>query len=121
MTAQCSTCLFGRVIDSARHCCHSAPPAGPDWQPTGAQWPLVLDTDWCSEGADATTGAPFNTAIGAIATVAALPAASTVPLLRMFVSDSIAPSNVYTVGNPVSAGGTTTMPVYSDGSIWRLG
>lgn len=51
-------------------------------------------------------------------TVATLPNAATVGMgARAFVSDALLP----TFGNTVTGGGTVPVPVYSDGTAWRVG
>lgn len=50
-------------------------------------------------------------------TVAALPAASTVPFGRRFVTDATSP----TFGATVTGGGSTKAPVWSDGTNWIVG
>jgi len=53
-----------------------------------------------------------------IYTVATLPTASTSNAgTRTFVSDS----SVTTFGSTVAGGGTTTVPVYSNGTNWKVG
>jgi hypothetical protein len=51
-------------------------------------------------------------------TVATLPSASVVGIgARSFVSDALAP----TFGSTVTAGGVVAVPVYSDGTNWKVG
>ena len=51
-------------------------------------------------------------------TVAALPSASTLGAgYRLFVSDS----SVSTFGSTVAGGGSTKVPIYSDGTNWKVG
>jgi hypothetical protein len=62
-----------------------------------------------------TNGYITNTSI---TTVASLPTASATNAgTRTFVSDS----SVTTFGSTVAGGGTTTVPVYSNGTNWKVG
>jgi hypothetical protein len=64
MTAQCSTCFFDRTTTPdgvARLCRHDAPsPSNPAAVQPRATWPAVLDTDWCGDGIDGSTGKTFS-------------------------------------------------------------
>lgn len=70
MTAQCSTCFFGQTGQdfslrgrSWRRVCRKDTPAGTGIMlPLGVAtwlWPPVADDDWCGDGMDAETLAPF--------------------------------------------------------------
>lgn len=64
MADQCSNCLFGQTTDATtgvRLCRRKAPPFPPN-QFADPIWPVVLDTDWCGEGADMTTRALYGVA-----------------------------------------------------------
>jgi hypothetical protein len=52
-----------------------------------------------------------------VSTVASLPVASTVPYTKWWVTDA----TVATFGATPAGGGTLTVPVYSDGAVWRMG
>jgi hypothetical protein len=52
-------------------------------------------------------------------TVATLPASAA--STRTFVSDALAALSSATIGTPIAAGGTNTVPVWFDGSTWRYG
>ena len=53
--------------------------------------------------------------------VGSLPAAASNTYARAFVTDSNAAYASASVGNVVSAGGSNKVPVYSDGTNWRIG
>lgn len=53
MTDSCNTCFAYR---SGR--CNRDAPSVP-FSGSTSQWPQVKSTDWCGDGADVTTGAPF--------------------------------------------------------------
>lgn len=55
-----------------------------------------------------------------IYTVATLPAAASNDGLMTFVSDSTVPYEVINLNSVVAGGGTSTVPVQSDGSSWRI-
>ena len=52
--------------------------------------------------------------------MAGLGSASTQPGVRSMVNDSTLPA-LGNVGAAVVGGGTNTVPVYSDGTTWRIG
>lgn len=52
-----------------------------------------------------------------IVAYASLPSAASVPLARYYINNGSAG----TVGTAAAGSGSTTVPVYSDGTIWRLG
>lgn len=54
-------------------------------------------------------------------TVAGLPAANTMARARCWVSDSNVVFNSTNLGNVVAGGGVNLVPVYSDGTNWRIG
>lgn len=83
-------------------------------------WPIVMDADWCGDGADATTLRRFSTALSDLCTVAQLPANAS-PGTRMMVTD--ASGNLNTMwGSPVAGGGNEVVPVYMDtANTWRVG
>jgi hypothetical protein len=73
-----------------------------------------LDSRTAEEAASYTAPQVITTAV----TVAELPTASTVPVgTRMFVSDS----NSTTFNAVVAGGGANKVPIFSDGSSWRIG
>lgn len=61
----------------------------------------------------------LNAAFGDMTAVAVadLPSASSFPWARRFVTDA----NALTFHGVVAGGGTHSVPVYSDGSTWRIG
>jgi len=81
---------------------------------------MVRDSDWCGDGADATTLRQFSTAISDVCTVAQLPV-NAPPGTRMMVTD--ASGNLNTIwGSPVAGGGSYNVPVYADtASVWHVG
>jgi hypothetical protein len=118
MADSCSTCFYGRVTSGVRFCQVSPPNLYLYPEPSYA-WPTVQDTDWCGQGADATTFRPFGVATsGAEMPVANLPA-SPPPGTRLLVSDS---QNT-NFGTAVSGGGSRVVPVYWDNiaSNWKIG
>ena len=60
----------------------------------------------------------FGVVTSTVYTVATLPSASTSGIgARAFVSDALAP----TFGSTVVTGGAVAVPVYSDGTNWKVG
>lgn len=56
-----------------------------------------------------------------VVTVATLPAVGSVPIQSYrFVNDSQVGFNLDTIGTPVVGGGTFEVPVFSDGTTWRI-
>jgi len=77
---------------------------------------IIMDTGTQTIGGNKT----FSNAVGFPAsTVAGLPAATT-PYLRAFVTNSNA-TLAAGLGNIVAGGGANIVPVYSDGTNWRIG
>jgi hypothetical protein len=62
----CSNCLYGQTFTEGRNpkrlCRHNAP--NPAMTGSIANlWATVDDNDWCGQGADVTTGAPFGAVV----------------------------------------------------------
>ena len=69
---------------------------------------------------DALAAIPVYIVSPPVGTVAGLGSASTQPGVRSMVNDSTLPA-LGNVGAAVVGGGTNTVPVYSDGTTWRIG
>lgn len=68
----------------------------------------IIDSGWLQD---------VNDFVYKSTTVALLPAASSVPNQRRIVTDATA-STFYSI---VAGGGAITIPVWSDGTNWRIG
>lgn len=67
-------------------------------------------------------GPPTSSASETTATVASLPAAATALTgFRAYVTDSNAASHTAGIGAIVAGGGSTVVPVFCDGTNWRIG
>lgn len=76
----------------------------------------VVLTD--SSAVEQWTADPVTAALPSYAVlVAGLPDAASVPWMRLFVTDA----NTPTFGSAVAGSGSSHVPVYSDGTIWRVG
>jgi len=72
---------------------------------------------WVTDGVVQDSGVPISDFGALPMLVSALPLALDNPGLRTMVSDATAT----TFASVVSGGGSNTVPVYSDGTNWRIG
>ncbi len=89
---------------------------------TYVTWQLELSTNATAPGGTVTTGNNGVVRMDPARAVANLPTASTsLTGSRATVSDSNAASFTAGIGAIVAAGGTTVVPVFCDGTNWRIG